>query len=1115
MPERVVQTLVWEIVGNDSKLVSALNKSESDLKGHVTKGNALFKGLGSSINISAHLDPAAKKAEKDAQSHVGRMNSIFSHVGEGVKSSLEGIFAGAMSVTGGGVLLSGLTKIEQTTEKLLDLGMEHQSAWVGAMKRMTAFTGSAVEADKVLSEIHELAVDRALEFKPLSEAAFKLTEIGYKGPEIVTMFKGITAQAIALGKGTEGVTRLIGMLQMIEDSGKAAGRGLMQLERQGYQIFGTLEKVTGLDRQFLNKALSQGRLDPRAAIGMLTEGWEQQFGELAGKLSHGFKDEQTRLAEMMSEPLATVVSPLISSAKKTVVTIQEVFKAFGPGAAEALGAGLGYAADKVNAGLDLIIKLVKVKTPEIDNASEDAGRRVGSGFEKGLKQTLPHAIQGLQFLQSPLLQSPKGNLFTGSPNDQSQKQLEETYEKILKNPALQKLIETARRKYPNVPSEVISAVMAKESSGNPQATSPKGAAGLMQLMPGTARQHGVTNLYDPQQNVMGGTAELARLMKQFPGDISAALAHYNWSGRGQMPAETKDFVSRITGLLGTSGGGGISDLQGELNVLQQTIAQLNKDQTDRFEQINRIRSSLGYKGVGEESDIYSRTYPAGVYPKPIAPGSREEQAKGLASTNLTYLTSEYGNGIKELEALNEDIIALAKSIQSRQAVLDSQANSKLTWGIQRASGQDITPGSPMFAPPIEFSPPRLRRGVSPGEVTPERAPSELEMAMRGTGKEPGIFRRQAIESVKPLEGFKDKPIDAGIIVFHAALSKLERSTIGLNEAQEKAIDKALQKEPLTEEDLTSIKQAIALNREFSAAQKEAITSALANNKLTEEQTRLLAQVVFKFEAVRTSIVRGLTQQNEESPQQIRTAEADVIIGLPQRIGQVASDFLTKWDFSWKGAQQILVGGLKSVIVEPVAHVLQQMIEKWIAQQLLNLLGEKIMGTAQVASQTANTTAVVVNTGASLANTAAVTALTTVMIAQSTTELLGQIFEGAANGAGASAAGGGMIIGPGSHTSDSIPTWLSNGEYVMQASAVDRIGKRTLDEWNEGRMRPVRLAQGGAVGYGGSSRSGDTHVNITLNAPIMGGSSHSVPRSQREYLEMLAPALNGALPAGMR
>jgi soluble lytic murein transglycosylase-like protein len=112
---------------------------------------------------------------------------------------------------------------------------------------------------------------------------------------------------------------------------------------------------------------------------------------------------------------------------------------------------------------------------------------------------------------------------------QSAVPIEPTVEHITEttgNPKYDEYIKQSAARH-GIDPNLIVAVMRQESGFNSRALSYKGATGLMQLMPGTARRFGVTNIYDPQQNIDGGARYLRFLLDQFNGDIQLVLAGYN------------------------------------------------------------------------------------------------------------------------------------------------------------------------------------------------------------------------------------------------------------------------------------------------------------------------------------------------------------------------------------------------------------------------------------------------------------------------------------------------------------------------------------------------------------------------------------------------------------
>jgi soluble lytic murein transglycosylase-like protein len=120
------------------------------------------------------------------------------------------------------------------------------------------------------------------------------------------------------------------------------------------------------------------------------------------------------------------------------------------------------------------------------------------------------------------------------------------------------LVAEAAERYDLDPA-LVKAVMRTESSFDPFVVSPAGAQGLMQLMPSLAEEMGVTDVFDPRQNIMGGAKYLRQLLDAIRGSGPLALASYN-AGPGNLARykgippfeETRSYVKKVTALLAGS-----------------------------------------------------------------------------------------------------------------------------------------------------------------------------------------------------------------------------------------------------------------------------------------------------------------------------------------------------------------------------------------------------------------------------------------------------------------------------------------------------------------------------------------------------------------------------------
>jgi Transglycosylase SLT domain len=116
---------------------------------------------------------------------------------------------------------------------------------------------------------------------------------------------------------------------------------------------------------------------------------------------------------------------------------------------------------------------------------------------------------------------------------------------------VERLIAESARRYA-LPRSLVRAVARAESSLRPEAVSPKGALGVMQLMPGTAKELGVSNAFDPAENIDAGARLLRQLLEKYEGRVAEALAAYNAgpaavARAGGVPRyrETRGYIRRV------------------------------------------------------------------------------------------------------------------------------------------------------------------------------------------------------------------------------------------------------------------------------------------------------------------------------------------------------------------------------------------------------------------------------------------------------------------------------------------------------------------------------------------------------------------------------------------
>ncbi|MBF0437674.1 MAG: lytic transglycosylase domain-containing protein [Magnetococcales bacterium] len=212
-----------------------------------------------------------------------------------------------------------------------------------------------------------------------------------------------------------------------------------------------------------------------------------------------------------------------------------------------LSGGSSLSPNSVNALVEAVVSALRqAKESMGPSPFLNLGGGGASGVDEGWAMNSQPADSFSQGVQAPTLRHIK----TRAPADPGQK-----IPSTLEGGNYDQIIQRASDRY-GVDPDLIRSVIKVESSFNPKAVSPAGAQGMMQLMPGTAKELGVKNPFNAEENIMGGTLYLSRLLDRYDGDVRSTLAAYNW-GMGNlekkpasaMPTETRRYVSRIMGMI--------------------------------------------------------------------------------------------------------------------------------------------------------------------------------------------------------------------------------------------------------------------------------------------------------------------------------------------------------------------------------------------------------------------------------------------------------------------------------------------------------------------------------------------------------------------------------------
>lgn len=462
-----------------------------------------------------------------------------------------GLLSSVAGVAGGNILTSVLGGITSQITGAVQAGFDFNKLKEQSLLAFEIKLKGKKEAEDFFNQVAQFAEDTPLELDQALTSVQKLM-VAFTAPEALRSMRAITDEVAKQGKvGGEAQEAINGVglqLQQMLLKGKVQQEELVSLAERQVDVYKYLvDELARQDKNFakldaeqqkqrLADLVQKGMIDARAAVATIVKGMEADAGGTAARIARetaegmesNIKDSLNRTAGIASE----------SAFKEYKKFLGLTLDFLNTGAAERIAGSISATTGGIFAGLEKTLSAiqsgnlgqlgldavnsaaagVKSGAQGLYDAGAGAAGRLEQGWRDRMVQHSPSQVMlnlGFEAGQSLLTGFLKGA------------QSSETMDRI------ERAIQEAAERF-KIDPELIRAVIKKESSFRPGAVSPVGAEGLMQLMPGTAARYGVRNPFNIEQNVMGGTAYLADLLREFK-DLRLAIAAYN-AGEGAVRA---------------------------------------------------------------------------------------------------------------------------------------------------------------------------------------------------------------------------------------------------------------------------------------------------------------------------------------------------------------------------------------------------------------------------------------------------------------------------------------------------------------------------------------------------------------------------------------------------
>jgi hypothetical protein len=592
------------------------------------------------------VDRGFDESERRAKDSVGRFDRIsrdigkafgtsfnvgFGEVGKAVDlmTDLTGAALKLVPVVGGG--LSDAFKSQSAAMRsAIETGFDYNDMMKRNRISLSLVAGGVNDYEKELKGLRSISSSSEFGLPTLVDSARQLQIMEGNTRDVVSEMRTLANVAAALDMGDGGLVAMADLLARIAETGKASTREVRGLVRLGIPAFDALAEHTGLSKSQTRRLLDSGRLSGKDFI-----------DEMLGYMDRHYPDAAKRMAETMyvqNRKMSSGVAALEGAGTQDLYEqyvrrgqgINKMLR--GPeagkmaGAARAALSPFAFIMDKSLGALESgdpfggALKLAEDVKAGLSKGAAGAGVEFAKSylgeFAKGIGAQNPatefmplgaYAAEGFKIgfademqtgggIMGLFQQSGGGGKFGGE------------IERAIKDAAEQFKID------PNL----IRAIIKKESSFRPAITSPAGAQGLMQLMPATAARYGVTNSFDPRQNIMGGTHYFADLLKMFGGNERLALAGYN---AGEHKGRSATPEARLNTLIEKN----IDGVGTYVSTILATRDRLNQSFNELDAAVRDLAASTNWRARGDKSPDAGR----GRF-EDLNPGDQLRVLQGLA-----------------------------------------------------------------------------------------------------------------------------------------------------------------------------------------------------------------------------------------------------------------------------------------------------------------------------------------------------------------------------------------------------------------------------------------------------------------------------------------------------